>query len=143
MLIEWKGAGPLSVHDPRKSSNYKLATVIVCFPGVNKLEDTAWHGTKDHPGLKDNPVFKQYIDDGLIVVAREEDGDADAAAKKGEAPELHGLKPEDAKRVVEQTLNPGLLEHWAETETRPKVKRAIELQLGKLKLTTDSKAQEV
>lgn len=132
MLMTWKGQGPLAVHDPRKSDNYKLATVIVCVPGINKLDDLVWHGTKTHPGLKDNKAFKQYIDDGLIVVERERDGNQTESEKKGEAVELAGLTAPQAVKIVENTLNMELLESWASSETRPKVRRAVEKQLKAL-----------
>lgn len=137
MLLEWKGLGPLSVHDPRRSGNYKLASAIVCTPGINKLEDGLWHGAKDStgkevPGLKENPQIKALVKEGQIVVKREKDVDSATAAKKGEAAELSGLAVDDAKSVVQNTYNMGLLEEWADTETRPKVRRAIDTQIQSL-----------
>lgn len=123
MLIDWKGQGPLAVHDPRKSSNYKLASVIVCTPGVNKLDDAVWKE------LEKNTVIAQLVKDGKLVITREADGDAETASKKAEAVELTGLKPDDCKRIVEMTWNVDLLRSWADNETRPKVRTAIEKQL--------------
>lgn len=134
MLIEWKGSGPLAVGDPRKS-NYKLAAVIVCTPGINKIEDDVWNGTKEKPGVKENPVMKKYIEEGSIVVMRDKATDAKSAQDKGEAVDLFGLKVEEARSFVQKTLNMELLESWAETETRPKVKRAIERQIQELTIT--------
>lgn len=131
MLIEWKGSGPLAIGDPRKS-NYKLAAVIVCTPGISKIEDEVWNGSKDKPGVKDNPEIKKMIEKGEIIVMRDKSADAETAAKKGEAVDLFGLKVDEAKSFVEKTMNMELLESWAETETRPKVRRAIEKQISEL-----------
>jgi hypothetical protein len=135
MLIEWKGLGPLCIGDPRKS-NYKMAAVIVCTPGVNKIEDEVWER------VSKNPEMIKLLESDRVVVVRASDPDQKAAEKKGEAVELFGLSLNDAMRVVGQTLNFELLEQWAESETRPKVKRAIEKQLDKLTIKKSDKSEE-
>lgn len=132
MLIEWKGAGPLAVSDPRKQGNYKLAAVIVCTPGINRLDDEVWKGTKDKPGMKDNPAMKQLIKDGMLVVKREKDASDEEAEKSGHAKDLHDLSEADALSVIKKTYNVPLLEGWAETEKRGKIRRAAEKKITKL-----------
>lgn len=142
MLIEWNGNGPLTVHDPRKSSNYKLASVIVCVPGLNKLEDEVWHGANGHPGLKDNPELKRLIEEGQVVVQREKGADKAKAEAKGEAVELHGLTTPEAVKLVKKTLNVELLTEWVQSETRPKVKYAIDKKLDEITKVETPKEKE-
>ncbi len=125
MLIEWKGLCPLSIGDPRVS-NYKMARVIVCMPGVNVLEDEVWDR------VKTNPNIKMLLEDKKLSVLREKQ--KDGTVKKGEAKELTGLTPDEAVAIVNKTYNLEVLEEWADSEDRNKVRRACETQIQKLKI---------
>ena len=128
MLVEWRGAGPLAIGDPRLKSNYKMARVIVCVPGINRLDDDIW------PEVKKNPEVQRLIRENQLKVVREKDEDKSIADKKGVAKELAGLEAEEAVRLVKMTYNMGLLEEWADAETRNKVRRACEAQIASLQI---------
>lgn len=127
MLIEWKGLCPLSIGDPRVGSNYKMARVIVCMPGVNVLEDDVWDR------VSKNPNIIGLLNERKLTVLREKT--AAGAAKKGEASELSGMSQDEAAAIVTRTYNLEVLEEWADAETRNKVRRACEAQIQKLKIT--------
>jgi hypothetical protein len=149
MLVKWNGQGPLSIGDPRTGSNYKLAAVIVVLPGVNKLPDDVW--LRAMKKGEENPVLARLLKKGskggLEIVRGIEDektkaANAKRAEDKSESPDLVGLTPEKAVRIVKQTLNKDLLEQWAESDNRPAVRRAVEQQLKVLELTPSKNKSE-
>lgn len=98
-------------------------------PGTNVVEPSWWAKTRMHPSIQ------KRLELGII----EEETDAEEAEQLGDelAPEmaadhLKSLKVNQAKALIEQTVDLKLLKTWQEREDRNQVKGVLKRQIEKL-----------
>lgn len=129
MLVKYNRAGVLNTHG------------MILIPGVNNVDAKKWADARNHP------IIKAKLEDGSEL---EELEDIKVALKNYKTPQidasgaekielgqdaidmLKNLKQNDAKKLVSETLNLGLLEEWSEVEGRPQVKAALKAQIAKM-----------
>lgn len=97
---------------------------LVLKPGVNEVSREQWAQVKDHPAMR------RRINQGLIEVLSEGD-------ESEHASELAKLRPNEARRLVAETIDVDVLEKWREVEDRETVLEALEKQVGKVSKTVD------
>ena len=133
VTLKYSGLGPVSMPMGKGVSG-----VITIKPGVCELSDVEWAAMKVQPdivlmlergkkhGAGDNTHDKKTGMGNLVVVSEgDSEPDNDSDSSEGNVPG----NQKDAKKLVAETEDKGLLEKWLEKESRAGVKNAIEKQL--------------
>lgn len=121
MIVNFKRAGRLNVNG------------VILIPGSNKVDPKAWLEARKHPHIQ------HKLDEGIIVeetdieemIEASEQGSAVVDTKMFE--HLATLKVPQARQLVEETMDLGLLEEWQKRETRNQVKSSLKKQIELLK----------
>lgn len=97
---------------------------LVLKPGVNEVDPAVWEKVREHPALR------KRINQGLIEVLSQGDESTHGA-------ELRALRPNEARRLVRETIDVDVLTKWHEVEDRDNVLEQIEKQMAKVVKTVD------
>lgn len=136
VTLKYSGLGPVSM-----PAGKGVGGVITIKPGVCELTDIEWDAMKVQPDIKamlergkkfgagENTHDKKTGMGNLVVVEASSDSDSDSDSDSGSSEGNVPGNQKDAKKLVAETEDKGLLEKWLEKESRAGVKNAIEKQL--------------
>lgn len=128
-LVNIMDPGPMIMGADGKSKRSPSVNVRTLKPGVNLVPKETVEFNRS------NVVFKHLEDTGAIVVEEEVGEDI--------AKSVASMKPADAVKLVQQTLDVVLLERWqSDPATSPKVLAAIATQLEKIESMGPQKPKE-
>ena len=138
VTLKYSGLGPVSM-----PAGKGVSGVYTIKPGVCELNAPEWAAMKVQPDIKamlergekygagDNTHDKKSGMGNLVVIS-DSDSVSDSDSKDSEGEDNSENVPgnqKDAKKLVAETEDTGLLEKWLEKESRAGVKNAIEKQL--------------
>jgi hypothetical protein len=95
-----------------KKSNILEHADIKFYPGLNSVDDKKWEEAKKHPAYE-YMVNEDYFDE------------IGKAGVKDDYKALKTMKPNEAKKIVNETVRIELLNGWLKNETRADVKKAL------------------
>ena len=120
IVITWKEARAHTIGAAKGGKTAKGEEVaghgrVRLIPGANAIDANDW------AAVRKLGLIKHYIDKGLIV---------EGTTVAGDLGSLEGVKPDEAIKLVGETLDRKRLTTWLEMESRPAVKSAIESRLA-------------
>ncbi len=121
---------------------HNVAGLMTLAPGVNEVPDDIWKKASQQSGVK--RLLKERIleplrsaGDATTTAAGEGTGAPGGAVSA--ATDIAGLEPQDAIRVVGETVDRALLTRWATEAKDRNVKAAVEQQLAAIGLTEEER----
>ena len=104
-----------------------IANGVALRPGINEVDDEVWDTAVKGP-KKGGGMLPIYVKDGTIRVERKVEG----KVKRGDAGTFDGMGPDEAQRLVSDTLDRNLLESWHGQVKDPAIQGMITEQLNKV-----------
>lgn len=151
VVVKYSGLGPVSVPFAKG-----VGAVCTIKPGVTEIDPLAWADMKKQPdiakmlerGLKSENDFNAKSGVGNLVVVSEP-----KKTKKGKEVETETEGEEsggevvpgnqkDAKKLVSETEDTGLLRKWLDSEERAGVKNSIEKKLKEIEDYREEQGQK-
>lgn len=139
ITLKYSGLGPVSMPMGKGVSG-----VITIKPGICELTDVEWAAMKVQPDIKlmlergekygagENTHDKKTGMGNLVIVSDKKSESNDSDNDGEDNSENVPGNQKDAKKLVAETEDTGLLEKWLEKETRAGVKNAIEKKLKEI-----------
>ena len=103
------------------------AKPFIILPGVNDIDDKLW--VKE---FSKDPTCKRKVEDKTWIVVLEKNPSEKEAQEKKQALELSAFEDSVAASIVGKTMKHATLGRWLEEESRPKVVRALNVQIEKV-----------
>lgn len=104
---------------------------VILKPGMNQVGSGLTE--EEAQKLLQHPDLARYKEWNAIEVIEASDRPKETNPNQNEGQDLSQYSPEQAEKMVFETVNSDLLKKWLKTETRPDIRKAINRKLAEIK----------
>lgn len=117
MIVQWNQPNMITGYSPSKTGT-NVNQKFTLLPGNNEIPDADWNDVKDHP------LLKHYIKDGILKEITKPEKD-NKKSREG----LAQYDLVEASKIVKGTYDKVLLNKWFDLDTRETLRVEINAQL--------------